>query len=246
MLNQMQARQREFQQQMQQMRTQARRSNMQMLRQTLGATEVQWQQLEPQLQRIERLKHEATVSLDLSCFGPTNFGGGGGMGGFGGMGGMMGGAPGGMMGGTGGGMMGGGQSSASGAMMGGSSGTGMMGGAAGTGTRPRGMGMGGGMGGFASGPGGPQSFTFTKTFQSGRPSSYKNPDELTDGDVLCEELLDMLQDPAAPAPEITRRVQALRALREKATIDLGAARDHLRTLVNPKQEATLILLAYLD
>ena len=110
------------------------------------------------------------------------------------------------------------------------------------------------MGGFGmaagpgSAPGGPQqqSFAFTKTFQTGRPSSYKDSDELTDGDVLCEELLDMLQDPAAPAPEITRRVQALRALRHQAVKDLAVARGQLRANVNPKQEATLILMAYLD
>ena len=227
-----QEKQREFQLRMQQMRTQSRHNNMQMLKQTLQATDAQWQQLEPQIRRIERLRHEATVSLDLSCFGPANFtgsagswrtsfggGGSGGMGGFGGSGGPSG---------MGGGMMSGGQG---GTGFGSSSSTTSR-------TNPPTLGR----------PGEPrqQSFSFTKTFQSGRPSSYKNPDELTDGDVLCEELLDMLQDPAAPAPEITRRVQALRTIRQKATKDLAVARSHLRANVNPKQQATLILMAYLD
>lgn len=239
-----QEKQREFQQRMQQMRTQSRQNNMQMLRQTLQATDAQWQQIEPQLQRIERLKHEAAVSLDLSCFAPANFTGnagswqssfgGGGSGGMGARGGAGGFGASTSPRGTGGGMMDGG--------------TGGFGGRSRSNSTGGGQGAPGGMGGFGSGPGGPQqqSFSFTKTFQTGRPSSYKNPDELTDGDVLCEELLDMLQDPAAPAPEITRRVQALRATRQQAAKDLAVARGHLRANVNPKQEATLILMAYLD
>jgi hypothetical protein len=66
------------------------------IRDALRATDEQWQQLKPKLDRIERLKAEANVALDLGSFGSaSNFqgrgmtfgggsaGGGGWIGGFG-------------------------------------------------------------------------------------------------------------------------------------------------------------------
>ena len=71
--------QREFQQKTEQMQRQAEESRNQNIRDALRATDEQWQQLKPKLDRIERLKAEANVALDPGSFGSGSGGQGGGM-----------------------------------------------------------------------------------------------------------------------------------------------------------------------
>ena len=74
----------EMQRTMAQMQRQAQENRNLAIRQALGATDQQWSQLRPRLERIERLKAEAEVAIDPGSFGagpglaggPTTFGGG--------------------------------------------------------------------------------------------------------------------------------------------------------------------------
>ncbi len=64
--------QRDFQQKMEEMQRQAEESRNQNIRDMLRATDEQWQQLKPKLDRIERLKAEADVALEPGSSGSTS------------------------------------------------------------------------------------------------------------------------------------------------------------------------------
>ena len=103
-------------------------------------------------------------------------------------------------------------------------------------------------GGFSGGPAGQpgRSWSHYESWGSGPPSAYKPADALTEGDLLCEELLRLLQDPSAPAAEITAKAEALRTARRQAADRLADARKQLREIVMPRQAAALVLMGYLD
>jgi hypothetical protein len=193
--------QRDFQQRMSQMQRrieemqrQAEEARNRAIQESLHATDEQWRRLKPKLDRIDRLKTEANVSIDLSSFGtPPGFQGGG----------MM-------FGGT----WGGGSA------------------AAGSGS------------GFGSGPQA-QSRGQSKSFGWGN-SGPKSPMEMTPGEVLCDELGRLLQDPGAPASEVAQKVESLRKIRMQARDDLAKARSELRAQILLPQEPVLIAMGYLD
>lgn len=59
-------------------------------------------------------------------------------------------------------------------------------------------------------------------------------------------LLDAVNSPDSKPDEIKTALQALREARNKAKSDLGKAREELRPLVTPKQEALLVALGILE
>ncbi len=106
-----------------------------------------------------------------------------------------------------------------------------------------GGGWGGGSSGFSSmslsGPGG----TRTQTWSSTSPNGANVP---TKTGSLCQELSNLLQTPNVPAGQVSQKIADLRRAREQAQRDLARERKELRSLLNFRQEAALIALAYLD
>lgn len=79
-----------------------------------------------------------------------------------------------------------------------------------------------------------------------RPSDGKRPEDVTEGDRICESLLDAIQA-EDPDPQATRaRIEELRLIREQKRAELRQVRQELRALVTPEQEAKLILMGYLE
>lgn len=184
----------QMQRRMEEMQRRAEEARNRAIQESLHATDDQWRQLKPKLDRIERLKTEANVAVDLSSFGtPPGFQGGG----------MM-------FGGT----MGGGGGFASGGS------------------------------GSGSGPQG-QSQGQSKTFSWGN-TGQKSPMEMTPGEVLCDDLGRLLQDPGAPASQVAQKVESLRKIRAQAREDLDKARTELRAQATLQQQPVLIAMGYLD
>ncbi len=68
----------QMQRRMEEVQRRAEEARNRAIQESLHATDEQWRQLKPKLDRIERLKTEANVSVDLSSFGtPAGFQGGG-------------------------------------------------------------------------------------------------------------------------------------------------------------------------
>ncbi len=116
--------------------------------------------------------------------------------------------------------------------------------------------QGGGMafgGGWASGfestgPASPeqpgQTRSQYKTWTWGSPQ--KSPMDMSEGEILCADLDRLLQYPSASPEEVAQKVDALRRVRARARQDLARARQELRGLIVPRQEAPLILMGYLE
>jgi len=83
------------------------------------------------------------------------------------------------------------------------------------------------------------------TFSWSRPSARKSPSELTRGERVCEELLDLLEDQNATLEEIQQKVETLRDVRRDANRELAKARKELREVLNLDQEATLLTMGWL-
>jgi hypothetical protein len=74
----------------------------------------------------------------------------------------------------------------------------------------------------------------------------KDPASATDGEVLCEQLLQDLTTPGTPQADIAQRVAALRKIRAQAQERLAQARKDLRSLMVSSQELALIAMGYLE
>jgi hypothetical protein len=74
----------------------------------------------------------------------------------------------------------------------------------------------------------------------------KDPTELTEGERTCEELLELLEDEGSKQEEIEQKVEALREVRKEAGKQLAKARQELRKVLTFRQEATLVLMRYLN
>ena len=81
-----------------------------------------------------------------------------------------------------------------------------------------------------------------------RPSqrAQMSGQELTEGDKAAEALLDLLEKKDSDVKQIQQKVEALRAIRQKALKDLAAAQADLRKALNERQQATLTLMGILD
>ncbi|MBN1362139.1 MAG: hypothetical protein JW993_16205 [Sedimentisphaerales bacterium] len=98
--------------------------------------------------------------------------------------------------------------------------------------------------GGSSGPG--QSWSRTETFGPGSARSTRSSGEPTQAETLCEELYNLIQAPGAPPAQIAQKVAALRQAKQRAASQLQRERTGLRAMVNPQQEAALIVMGYLD
>lgn len=74
----------------------------------------------------------------------------------------------------------------------------------------------------------------------------KAPNELTEGERICEELLELLEDKDSNQKEIVQKVEALREIRKEAGKQLAQAQQELRKVLTFRQEATLVLMRYLN
>ncbi len=192
------------------------------IKQALGATEEQWKVIKPKFKKVQTFMNEARVSIAPVSYG---FGGGAGAGGRIRAGGRAGGGFGGSAGGRGGAGGGGG------------------------------FGAGAGAGGRAGGGRTRQSENINSEetrswsrygWRWSKPSASKNPARLTRGEKICEELLELLQDKDANPEAIRQKIGALRNIREEAKGQLVKARQELREVLTPHQEATFVLMGWLN
>ena len=79
-----------------------------------------------------------------------------------------------------------------------------------------------------------------------RPSEKEDPNELTESQKTCEQLLDALVAEQPDPQLVQERVAQLRQLRTERQRQLQEVQDGLRAIVTPEQEARLILMGYLD
>ena len=91
-------------------------------------------------------------------------------------------------------------------------------------------------GGF-SGPGG--------TFQS-FPNQQASDGPISDGEILCEEIQTLLDDPQATPEQVNQKLDALRQEREKARKQWIAAQQQLREMLDYRQQARLVLMGLLE
>jgi len=75
----------------------------------------------------------------------------------------------------------------------------------------------------------------------------KAPDEMTEGEKIVEELIDLLEDENSKKEEIRRKIDALQQARDKAREALPKARRELAAvLTSPRQEAIFLLMGRID
>ena len=79
-----------------------------------------------------------------------------------------------------------------------------------------------------------------------RPSEDKKPNELTESDKVCEQLLDAVTAETPDHDLVQQRVTQLRQFRQEKLRQLRETQQQLRQLVTPEQEAKLMLMGYLD
>jgi hypothetical protein len=104
-------------------------------------------------------------------------------------------------------------------------------------------GFGGGFAGgfkFQGSVGGPVG-----TFQSipGR-QDFEGP--ISDGEILCEEIQMLLDDPQTTSEQLNRKLDALRQEREKARKKWIQAQQQLREILDYRQQARLVLMGLFD
>jgi rRNA-processing protein FCF1 len=69
---------------------------------------------------------------------------------------------------------------------------------------------------------------------------------MSDGEVLCEEIQRLLDDPQATPEQVSQKLDALRKEREKAGRQWVAAQQQLREVLDFRQQARLVLMGLLD
>jgi hypothetical protein len=226
----------------------------------LGATVEQWKAIKPRLERVKKVQPLPSIFLSVYAFGgggsstSSSFsnssgpaagtgsssgfasgsaGGSGGAGGFGSAGGSGGGVRSSYSGGTSG-----------NAQVGGGSGGFARGGGASGGGASSGGGYGYSIGG--SGPVKKKVGEMNLGWEWRRPSLKKSPGLLSDDEKVCEQLLNVLEAKNPDPEQVRQRVEALRKIREQIQANQREARQQLREVVTPEQEAKLILIGYLD
>ena len=79
-----------------------------------------------------------------------------------------------------------------------------------------------------------------------RPSQRRAGGQITEGERLCEELLDLIDRADATSEQIREKMAQLAAHRRKAAEEVKEAQEALSQVVTRRQEAMLILMGYLD
>jgi len=194
------------------------------IRQALEMTEVQWKVIEPKINRIYFLQDQSQINIGIGGggigYGIKAGSSSGGSAGYGA--GGMGGYGAGGMGGYGSGVA----SSSGGITISKGTGTG------GAGKTQSSSGGGSSGGGIMQGWSGPL---------------WRLADrELTEGEKSCERLNDLLDDKNSKEEQIEQEIAALRQARENAAKELEKARQELREVLTPRQQARLVLSGLLD
>jgi len=79
------------------------------------------------------------------------------------------------------------------------------------------------------------------------PAPARTLDELTEGEKIVEELIDLLEDENSKEEEIRKKMDALQQFRENARKELAKVGQELAAvLTTPRQEAVLLLIGYID
>jgi hypothetical protein len=114
---------------------------------------------------------------------------------------------------------------------------------------------------FGTGPGGAQGFSggFGGNFQfqaggfggpggtfQSFPGRQDSDGPIYDGEILCEEIQRLLDDPQATPEQVSQKLDALRQEREKARRQWIAAQQQLREVLDFRQQAKLVLMGFLD
>ena len=73
-----------------------------------------------------------------------------------------------------------------------------------------------------------------------------DPDKPGEGLRACKQLLDTLETKNPDPNEIRQRVETLRQIRQQQQAECRQAREELRKVITPEQEAKLILMGYLE
>jgi len=194
------------------------------MKQALEATEQQWKIIKPKIEKVRDLRSQANVYIRIvyTASGSSGSVKGFGIGGFG----------------SGG--------------FGGSSGFGGGGGVVGGGTVRKGDTAGGNTNSSdtvmplddtnSHKPNSPSQLGW----QWLRPSQRKSAGKLTEGEKICEEFLELLEDKDANEEDIRQKMEALRKIRQEAKKELAIARQEMREVVTFRQEATLVMMRLLD
>jgi len=78
-----------------------------------------------------------------------------------------------------------------------------------------------------------------------KPSDRKAPGELTKGEKLSEEILELIEDKNSQQEEIEQKMETLRKIRQESKKQLTKARQELCEVLTFRQEATLIMMGRL-
>jgi len=92
-----------------------------------------------------------------------------------------------------------------------------------------------------------QIFHWTRRSEGTGFTRAKAPDEMTEGEKIVEELIDLLEDENSKKEEIRRKIDALQQARDRAREALPKARRELAAvLTSPRQEAIFLLMGRID
>ena len=78
-----------------------------------------------------------------------------------------------------------------------------------------------------------------------RPSEGEDAGSLTEGEKVCEQLLDAIEA-GKPDQSVKEQIEKLRHIREQQQRELVELRKQLREVATAEQEAKLILMGCLD
>lgn len=110
---------------------------------------------------------------------------------------------------------------------------------------------------FNTGSGGAGGFGGGFQFQAGGfvgpggnfqtfPGRKASDGPMSDGEVFCEEIQRLLDDPQATPEQVSQKLDELRVAREKAKRQWIAAQQELREVLDFRQQARLVLMGLLD
>jgi len=79
------------------------------------------------------------------------------------------------------------------------------------------------------------------------PMEFKSRDQWTEGYIIVEELIELLEDEKSTDEAIKQKIDALQQFREKARKALPMAKQELsKVLTTPRQEAIFLIMGYID
>lgn len=92
-----------------------------------------------------------------------------------------------------------------------------------------------------------QSFHWHRHSEGTGSIRAKAPEEITEGERIVDELIDLLEDEKSTDESIRRKIDALQQAREKARKALPRIRQELaKVLTTPRQEAVFLLMGRID